>query len=151
MKKTFALLLTAVLLFSACHEAEQSTGAPLRQPEPAEASEVLPLETNESSEGVSAVVIGNPTPDDFKGEDFFVYLDLVCINAASIDWVGDLPLTEGEFLGEIKRTGVKSDFAEWDATVLSIGTKIYRHSENGVILVAVYGETKILYMKMVEG
>ncbi len=108
------------------------------------ASEDEPIET-------AVEITGNPTPDDFRGENFFVYGGLVCIRAGGIDWVRELGLTEGELLGEIIRTGITENYADWDATDLPVGTKIYQHSARSEVLIAVYDDIKIPYLKMIEG
>ncbi len=96
-------------------------------------------------------ITGNPTPDDFRGENFFVYDDLVCIRADSIEWVTELRLTKGDMLGEIIRTGITEDYADWDATDLPVGTQIFQHSERNEVLIAIYDSTEIPYLKMIEG
>jgi len=117
--------------------------APPVQPPP-------PPPTTEYEE-VALYVIGNPTPDAFEGQDFFIYLDLVAINASDIDWVMAYDLAVGSFLGEVLRTGIVSNHVEWDATHLPVGTRIYEHSQHWGVLVAVDGNTRIPYLLMREG
>ena len=104
-----------------------------------------------ADEEVALYVIGNPTPDAFEGQDFFIYLDLVAINASDIDWVMAYDLALGSFMGEILRTGIASNHVEWDATHLPVGTRIYEHSQHWGVLVAVDGNTRIPYLLMREG
>ena len=115
-----------------------------QSPNDSPVSEDEPVET-------AVEIMGNPTPDDFQGENFFVYDGLVCLRADGIEWVMELGLTEGELLGEIIRTGITKNHADWDATDLPVATKIYQHSERREVLIAIYDDTKIPYLKMIEG
>jgi hypothetical protein len=134
MKKIFALGLSILILLVAlmgCNNSNETT------------------HENEEINGIKT--IGNPTPADFIGQDFFIYLDLVALNVTDIDWVVEYNLAEGVLLGEIMRTNIEDNFLEWDATHLPIGTKIYRHSLRPDLLIAIYDDTKIPYMPMREG
>jgi hypothetical protein len=83
--------------------------------------------------------------------DFFIMESTVYINAASIDWVKELSLNVDVLLGTIKNTGVKKNFKDWDATILDIGTEIYKaENRNDIVLVKV-GERYLPYLRYVEG
>jgi hypothetical protein len=99
----------------------------------------------------AVAAIGNPTPGDFEGEDFFLHDGIVCIRADEIAWIQELDLTEGEPLGEIKRTGHRENYSDWDATDLPVGTKIYQHPEERLVLIVAHDGAAIPYMKMIEG
>lgn len=96
----------------------------------------------------------NPTPEqvysDDNSVDMFVYEDIVYINATDVDWVKSGTFDKGDMLGEIRDSGITSDFENWDATVLPVGTEIYE-SDDSQILLASLGEQLIPYLKWVEG
>ena len=96
-------------------------------------------------------VIGNPTPDSFRGQDYFIFQDTVWLNAYTFDRETELELSEGALLGEIIRTGVEDDFLEWDASTLPVGTRIFENLTDPTILIAVHDDFKTPYLKMVEG
>ena len=50
----------------------------------------------------------------------------------------------GEYLGEIKRSGLQNNWRVWDATKLKVGTKIYKHAEI-LLIIAVQDEEYITY------
>ena len=105
--------------------------------------------------GCNAVkTTSNPTPEQVYSNDnnvdMFVYEDIVCINATDVDWVKSGTFDKGDMLGEIRDSGTTSDFDNWDATVLPVGTEIYE-SDDSQILLASLGEHLIPYLKWVEG
>ena len=105
--------------------------------------------------GCNAVkTTSNPTPEqvysDDNNVDMFVYEDIVYINATDVDWVKSGTFDKGDMLGEIRDSGITSDFENWDATVLPVGTEIYE-SDDAQILLASSGEQLIPYLKWVEG
>ena len=105
--------------------------------------------------GCSAVkTTSDPTPEQVYSEDnsvdMFVYGEIVYINAADVDWVKSETFDKGDMIGEICASGITSDFDNWDATVLPVGTEIYE-SDDPQILLAGLGEKLIPYLKWVEG
>lgn len=105
--------------------------------------------------GCSAVkTTSNPTPEQVYSEDnsvdMFVYEDIVYKNATDVDWVKSEMFDKGDMIGEIRDSGITSDFENWDATVLPVGTEIYE-SDDSQILLASLGEQLIPYLKWVEG
>ena len=106
---------------------------------------------NPTDDESTVMVIGNPGPEDFQGQDFIFCQGMVAINATGIDWVKEYGLDEGALLGEVQRSGVTSDFQEWDATVLPVGTKIYQNARGAGLLVAVHDDIKTPYLFMIEG
>ena len=105
--------------------------------------------------GCNAVkTTSDPTPEqvysDDNNVDMFVYEDIVYINATDVDWVKSGTFDKGDMLGEICDSGITSDFENWDATVLPVGTEIYE-SDDSQILLASLGEQLIPYLKWVEG
>lgn len=102
----------------------------------------------------TAKATSNPTPEqvysDDNNVDMFIYEDIVYINAADVDWVKNETFDKGDRIGEISESGITSDFNNWDATVLPVGTEIYE-SDNAQILLANSGEQLIPYLKWVEG
>ena len=56
----------------------------------------------------------------------------------------------GNYIGEVKRTGIQNKWQTWDATKLKVGTKLYNHSEwpygKEEILVAVQNGQYIPYL-----
>ena len=105
--------------------------------------------------GCSAVkTTSDPTPEQVYSEDnsvdMFVYEDIVYKNATDVDWVKSEMFDKGDMLGEIRASGIISDFENWNATVLPVGTEIYE-SDDSQILLASLGEQLITYLKWVEG
>lgn len=105
--------------------------------------------------GCNAVkTTSNPTPEqvysDDNNVDMFVYEDIVYINATDVDWVKSETFVKGDMIGEIHASGITSDFDNWNATVLPVGTEIYE-SDDSQILLASLGEQLIPYLKWVEG
>ena len=96
----------------------------------------------------------NPTPEQVYSEDnsvdMFVYEDIVYKNATDVDWVKSEMFDKGDMLGEIRASGIISDFENWNATVLPVGTEIYE-SDDSQILLASLGDQLITYLKWVEG
>lgn len=96
----------------------------------------------------------NPTPEqvysDDNSVDMFVYEDIVYINATDVDWVKSGTFDKGDMLGEIRDSGITSDFENWDATVLPVGTEIYESGDSQILLASL-GEQLIPYLKWVEG
>lgn len=82
--------------------------------------------------------------------DMFVYEDTAFENASDIDWVAELELTKDRLLGTIKETEVSKDFKDWDATVLGVGSSIYKSERSDILLVESNGLI-IPYLKIVEG
>lgn len=95
-----------------------------------------------------------PTPENLyaqdSGIDLFVYEDTAYVNSADTDWVQEKTFEKGERIGEIKDSGVKEDFQDWDSTVLPEGTVIYESDDNTILLAECDGEL-IPYLKWVEG
>ena len=83
--------------------------------------------------------------------DMFVYQGTVCENAEGIDWVADLALTPDQELGTIKRTGVTTDFHDFDATKLPVGAIVYTVHGRGDIPLVRTGDLTLPYLKVVEG
>ena len=105
--------------------------------------------------GCNAVkTTSNPTPEQVYSNDnnvdMFVYEEIVYINAADVDWVKSETFDKGDMIGKIRASGITSDFENWDATVLPVGTEIYE-SDDSQILLAGLGEQLIPYLKWVEG
>ena len=105
--------------------------------------------------GCNAVkTTSNPTPEqvysDDNNVDMFVYEDIVYINATDVDWVKSGTFDKCDMIGEMRDSGITSDFENWDATVLPVGTEIYE-SDDSQILLASLGEQLIPYLKWVEG
>ncbi len=96
----------------------------------------------------------NPTPEQVysnnKDVDMFVYEDIVYINATNVDWVKSATFDKGDMIGKISDSGMTSDFNNWNATVLPVGTEIYE-SDNSEILLANSGGQLVPYLKYVEG
>lgn len=82
--------------------------------------------------------------------DIFIYEDTAFENASDIDWVAELELTKDKLLGTIKETEVSKKFKDWDATVLDVGSLIYKSERLDILLVESNGLI-IPYLKIVEG
>ena len=83
--------------------------------------------------------------------DMVVYNNTPYVYATEVTWVNEFTLTPDIFLGEVQRTDVKRNFRDFDATKLSINTKIYSSKERkDVILVLKNGEY-IPYLEYKEG
>jgi len=84
-------------------------------------------------------------PSDFRGTnvDFFVYNGAAYVNRAG-SWL-DSRQTRGEFLGEIRRTGIERRHRNWDASFLPVGTRVYMAvsaaglQHDSVLIVVMYG------------
>ena len=83
--------------------------------------------------------------------DMFVYQGTVCANAEGIDWITDLALTPDQELGPIKRTGVTTNFQDFDATKLPEGAVVYTVHGRGDILLVRTGDLTLPYLEVVEG
>lgn len=80
----------------------------------------------------------------------FVYEDTAFVNASDTKWVIELELTKADLLGSVKETGVSKDFKDWDATLLDVGSNIYKSQRLDILLVESNG-IMIPYLKFVEG
>jgi hypothetical protein len=83
--------------------------------------------------------------------DFFIMNSTAYINAVDVDWVKGLTFNAGRLLGTIKNNGVKKKFKDWDATILDIGTEIYKAEDRNDIVLVETGNTYLPYLKYVEG
>lgn len=73
-------------------------------------------------------------------------------NAEDVDWVLEEELTIGDKAGSITRSYQEGEeFADGMATLLPVGTELYRPVERGDILIAVIDGNEIRYLKLVEG
>ena len=107
-----------------------------------------PAEPGEEEAGF----VGDFTPKDFISKDFndiFFYGGVVY---APVDWANKEQIKIGNLLGSIKRTGLKADndWKEFDATVLPVGTEIYKTSY-GDMYAAKTGNSYKMYFGMREG
>lgn len=82
--------------------------------------------------------------------DMFVHEDTAFVNASDVDWVVELELTKDALLGTVKETGVSKGFKDWDATLLNVGSNIYKSERLDILLVEFNGLI-IPYLKIVEG
>lgn len=82
--------------------------------------------------------------------DMFVYENTAFVNASDVDWVKELELNKDSLLGTIKETGVSTGFKDWDATLLEVGSNIYKSERSDILLVDCNG-SMIPYFKYVEG
>jgi hypothetical protein len=85
---------------------------------------------------------------DDEQADFFL-IDFYLCQKTDIAGLDKVPLN-GEPRGIIKRSGLQSTWAEWDATVLQAGTKIYRHPDRINIFIAVENGKRTAYMDILE-
>ncbi|EQB85841.1 hypothetical protein J2Z44_002279 [Clostridium punense] len=83
--------------------------------------------------------------------DFFIMDNTVYKNAIDIDWVKGISVKEGSALGRINKTKVKRNFKNWNATVLGVGTEIYKLEDRQDIVLAKKDDKYIPYIKYVEG
>lgn len=83
--------------------------------------------------------------------DFFIMDNTVYKNAIDIDWVKGISVKEGSALGRINKTKVKRNFKNWNATVLGVGTEIYKVEDRQDIVLAKKDDKYIPYIKYVEG
>lgn len=100
--------------------------------------------------------IDNPTADEVltkhKQTDIFLMNGIVYVNAEEIDWVIDLDLTIDEEVMEIiRRSDNGKDFIEGTASILPIGTKIYKPLEKGDIYIAIVDGKEVRYFGLREG
>jgi hypothetical protein len=107
---------------------------------------------NEPQEEETAVIVGDFTPEDFidKGiSDLLYYGGLVY---APVGWAQNEQIRIGELLGSVKRTGLKAgrDWKDFDATVLPVGTEIYKTSYADMFA-AKTGNSYKMYFGMREG
>ncbi len=107
-------------------------------------------------EEAAVIYIGNPTVDQvltkYQQTDIFLMNDIVYVNSEEIDWVKALDLTIGEEVMEITSQSKNSEtFIEGTASILPIGTKIYKPLEKGDIYIAVVKDKEIRYLGWREG
>lgn len=97
----------------------------------------------------------NATPEvvlkDNPNADFFIMENAVYKNAEDVQWVKDIPLKKGNILGKINKTHVKKNFKNWNATVLGVGTEIYKLEGRDDIVLAKKDDRYIPYIRYVEG
>lgn len=105
--------------------------------------------------GCSTISSSNLSPEtllkDEPDADFFIMNSIIYVNAIDVEWVKEIPLKEGKFLGKINNTGVKSNFKDWDATKLDIGTEIYELATRNNIVIIKIDNNYMPYLKYVEG
>lgn len=87
--------------------------------------------------------------------DFFVMESYICYKFIDFNTgvnfnIDDQIISEKNYIGSIKRTGLQSNWEKWDAAILKVGTKIYRHSSRHNILIAVQDGVKIPYIMGLE-
>ncbi|MPM35140.1 hypothetical protein SDC9_81730 [bioreactor metagenome] len=83
--------------------------------------------------------------------DFFIMENTVYKNAEDVQWVKDIPLKKGNFLGKTNKTKVKRNFKNWNATSLDIGTEVYKLEGREDIVLAKKEDKYIPYIRYVEG
>lgn len=99
---------------------------------------------------------GNPEIEEYlsvnTNADIFTYNGVIYKNASEIKWVTELDLHKGELVKEINSvyTG-EGDFPDKGATKLPVGTKIYKHTGEGAILIAEVDGEGIPYLGLIEG
>lgn len=97
----------------------------------------------------------NATPEailkDDPNADFFIMDNTMYKNAMGIDWVKDIPLKKGNILGRVNKTQVRRDFKNWNATVLGVGTEIYKLESREDIILAKKADKYLPYIRYVEG
>lgn len=95
----------------------------------------------------------NPTPSDYlkkEKADFFVINGIIYTNVEDAQWVQELAYELGEQIGEIqKQTDKESEFENFTANQLPVGTKIYK--TNTRLYIAIVQNKEIPYIKMIEG
>lgn len=103
----------------------------------------------------SGTTKNNATPGTLYGKnnniDLLVYQNASFVCAKNVNWIKEITTTPGELLGEILRTNVDKNFRDFDATKLSVGTKIYSVKEREDIIVAYINGKYIPYFKYLEG
>lgn len=97
----------------------------------------------------------NASPENlYKNDptmDFLIYDDTAYVNASNIDWIKDIELTCDKSLGTIKRTKIKKNFRNFDATQLEVGSYVCSTVERKDIVLAMIGNKYVPYYKYVEG
>jgi hypothetical protein len=91
----------------------------------------------------------NPNGDFFVMESYICY-KFIDFNTGVNYNIDDQIISEKNYIGSIKRTGLQSNWEKWDATILKVGTKIYRHPSRNAVLIAVRDDVKIPYMEALE-
>lgn len=95
------------------------------------------------------------TPEDLLKEnpesDFFIMDSTVYINAEDIEWINNIEIREGKFLGKITESGMKKNFKEWNSTKLKTNSEIYELEGRKDIILAKINNEYIPYLKYVEG
>ena len=97
----------------------------------------------------------NAIPEEVLKEnangDFLIIDNTVYKNVEDVQWVRDISVKEGSVLGRINKTKVKRNFKNWNATVLGVGTEIYKVEDRQDIVLAKKDDKYIPYIKYVEG
>lgn len=97
----------------------------------------------------------NAIPEEVLKEnpnaDFLIIDNTVYKNVEDVQWVRDISVKEGSVLGRINKTKVKRNFKNWSATMLDIGTEVYKLEGREDIVLAKKEDKYIPYIKYVEG
>lgn len=102
-------------------------------------------------------VTQNPKAAEFLSEhpnaDLFIMKGIIYKNAEDIEWVQELDLQKGEKVYEITKQSKQADELEsGSATVLPVGTKIYKTAEHhGQVYLAEINGERIRYLGLIEG
>ena len=122
----FCLMLVLSLLLAACSSsAEKLTAVPITSPE--QYLQVFPE---------ADIIIG-------EEDSFFV-------EATRVPWImHSLDFTDTTAVGKVKRSGIREHFRAWDATVLTEGTEIMRHNNEGNVMIAKVEGKPLPYLRYV--
>jgi len=102
----------------------------------------------------TVITTGNPTAQEILENDpkADIFQWNGTIYETNIDWVNELVLSEGDFVGVMKyHTSNPTDFVDLSANVLPIGTEIYKVKERNDILITKYNGELKYYYQLVEG
>lgn len=115
-------------------------------------------QTNEQTAGKTGEndYIGKPTAKDIltnnEDADIFMLNGIVYSNAEEIEWVAKQELTLGKEIGKIKRQSKEgSEFENYTATKLPVGTIIYEPVEKGDIYIVLIDNKQMRYLGLREG
>jgi hypothetical protein len=84
--------------------------------------------------------------------DFFILdYDAVCVKSSFTYSFDNIKIGEELFLGEIKRTGIRKTWENFDANILESGTKIYQYPNWNTKVIAIHNGKYFVYDKPING
>jgi len=114
------------------------------------------VEVGNSGKANDKLETHNPTAEEILSKDpdadIFQLDGIIYSNASHIEWVQTEDLTTGEAVGTItKQYADGLAFEDEIATILPVGTKIFKPLKGGGILIVKLNDKEIRYLGLIEG